>query len=218
MNHCSFKWPHSSHICQSISLSFLYDTTTSATELCSKSEAEWQKPCDLDLLKTDPSSEGWSSSKWNRHPRTSELPSPWLLVHPYYLKTVASPSQDRNFLGTLTTLIILCPLCHLGHDTLDSWTSGHTHTHTRTHACTRVQAHGLFVLHGASSSQLHSDVHSLQNLSGKRSHMIQPQGMSFSVSRSPICRVNLRLDKAFHRTGSQVTGSRPIPGREYSYG
>lgn len=136
MNHCSFKWPHSSRICQSISLSFLYDTTTSATELRSKSEAEWQKPCDLDLLKADPSSEGWSSSKWNRHPRTSELPSPWLLVHPYYLKAVASPSQDRNFLGTLTTLIILCPLCHLGHYTLDSWTSGHTHTHThgRMHA------------------------------------------------------------------------------------
>ena len=140
MNHCSFKWPHSSRICQSISLSFLYDTTTSATELRSKSEAEWQKPCDLDLLKADPSSEGWSSSKWNRHPRTSELPSPWLLVHPYYLKAVASPSQDRNFLGTLTTLIILCPLCHLGHYTLDSWTSGHTHTHTHTDACTHTCA------------------------------------------------------------------------------
>lgn len=144
-------------------------------ELCSKSEAEWQNPCDLDLLKTDPSSEGWSSFKWNRHPRTSELPSPSLVVHPYSLKAVASPSQDSNFLGTLTTLIILCPLCHLGPYTLDSWTSRHTHAHTHTrmqHEHTRVQAHGLFVLHGASSSQLHSDVHCLQNPSGKRAHMI----------------------------------------------
>lgn len=118
----------------SASLSFLYDTATSAVELSSKSEAEWQYPCDLDLLKTDPSSEGWSSSKWNRHPRTSELPSPWLLVHPYSLKAVASPSQDSNFLGRLTTLIILCPLCHLGPYTLDSWTTGHTHTDARMHA------------------------------------------------------------------------------------
>ena len=163
----------------SASLSLLYDTATSALELCSKSEAEWQNPCDLDLLKTDPSSEGWSSSKWNRHPRTSELPS---------------------------------PLCHLGPYTLDSWTSGHTDTHTQTHThrcthtCTHVQAHGLFVRHGASSSQLHSDVHCLQNPSGKRSHMIWPQGMSFSVRQSPICRVNLRLDKAFTELGLRSQG------------
>ena len=124
------------------------------------------------------------------------------------------PGDINNSDHTLSTV----PFGTLYFRLLDKRTHTHTHTHTRTHARTRVQAHGLFVLHGASSSQLHSDVHSLQNLSGKRSHMIQPQGMSFSVRKSPICRVNLRLDKAFHRTGSQVTGSRPIPGREYSYG
>ena len=82
-------------------------------------------------------------------------------------------------------------------------TSMYTHAHTRTHTC-------------AGSQSLCSPWGFLQSASfwcplptksvWQKIPYDMTQGMSFSVRRSPICRVNLRLDKVFTGLGLRSQG------------